>query len=83
MIYLKRFGLFLLIVIGVALFSILMVSLIKFINEVLGVWGLVGFVVILILILAIADVQLDKHLKRKSFDDLRKDSKYMFGGKDD
>ncbi len=83
MIYLKRFGLFLLIVIGVALFSILTVLLIKFINEVLGVWGLVGFVVILILILAIADVQLDKHLKRKSFDDLRKDSKYMFGGKDD
>ncbi len=82
MIYLKRFGLFLLIVIGVALFSILMISFIKFINEVLGVWGLVGFVVILILILAIADVQLDKHLKR-SFDGLRKDSKYMFGGKDD
>ncbi len=86
MIYLRRFGLFSLIVIGITLVLTLMGLLTKSINENFGSWGLIGLVIAIVLVFAIADVQLDKYIKRKvrkTFDDLRKDSKYMFGGKDD
>ncbi len=62
MIYIKRFGWFLLVVGITTLFSILIALLVMFISEVFGVWGVVGLVVIIMMILAILDVQLEKRL---------------------
>ena len=65
MIYLKRFGWFLLIAFSIVLFSILMMLFVDLINKMLGVWGVAGLVVVIIMIFAIIDVQFDKLLKRK------------------
>ena len=84
MIYLKRFGWFLLIVIGITVISIFMTILTKLISDSMGAWGLVSLLLVLVLLFAIGDVQLDKYIKRKirkNFDSLRKDSGYMFGDK--
>ncbi len=84
MIYLKRFGWFLLIVIGITVISTFMTILTKLISDSMGAWGLVSLILVLVLLFAIGDVQLDKYIKRKirkNFDSLRKDSGYMFGDK--
>ena len=63
MIYLKRFGWFLLIVIGITVISTFMTILTKLISDSMGAWGLVSLILVLVLLFAIGDVQLDKRMK--------------------